>query len=113
MLKYIIIMAKYCMPQIIDRLAQEGYEPDYNDDDYICFNSKNHDSTVLRIQQIEDCYLFNLPYRMRIVSPTATHADCYNWHTLISMLKVHGIIPEVPTNGVFDESSHLSIYPAN
>jgi len=98
-------MAKYGTTHVIDQLAREGYCPDSLDDYFLCFNSKKHDSTVIKIRKNQYLTSYAFSYYMQISFPFNTGGDLCEWPTIISILNDHGIWPEIPTKGVFDESN--------
>jgi len=95
-------MATNYILTLIDRLAQEGYEPDHLKNAYVCFNSKKFDA-VVRICQYQDCSIDGA-YGMQFECTRSLVAGSYNWASIIEMLNHYGIMPDIPTKGVFDES---------
>jgi len=98
-------MAEHEITHVIDRFAQEGYDPDFLDSDYVCFNSKYHDSLIIRIRYFQNHVPPKSPYNMQMGYPHFMSGDLYDWTAIISRLNDQGIWP-VPTKGVHDESMH-------
>jgi len=97
-------MANNYILTVIDRLAQEGYYPDHLRGNFVCFNSKKFDA-VIRICQDQDC-THDLAYGIQVECSSRLVTNSYNWSSVIEALNHNGIMPDMPTKGVFDESGH-------
>jgi len=88
---------------LINRLANEGYDPDYVDsDNRVCFRSKNENGTMIRIHPQDSTYA---RYYTEIACSSFVARGSYFFSMIILTLNDHGISPVIPTKGVFDESS--------